>query len=389
MCMRISSPRFGPGPWVALLSLAPVGGCSTEVSLLPCEVRSWFEDADADGHGGATEGVRTCDAPPGYVDSHDDCDDGDAAVAPGAAEICDGRDNDCDTLVDDLDPGVIGGSIWYADADDDGAGDPAASITACGLPDGYSETNDDCAPADPGIHPGAPDSCDGVDQDCDGLDACTGCEEITDGLLARWAGDGDATDSWGTHDAAPQGSVTYVPGIYGDAFQFDGLSGVTVAHDAALDFSDGIPFTYALWVHRESARLPMHVLGRRGVCAAGNTFDYQLVLIDGPAGIGVDGWGYYNCSAIGDAAPALDTWEALVVTFDGDGWTIHQGGVEHGTEACGAEALPVLGNPLWIGRSGECGDGWVGAIDEVKLWNRVLTPAEIGCMSDPTFVLPF
>ena len=51
-----------------------------------------------------------------------DCDDSDAAVNPGATEVCDGIDNDCDGLTDSADDSVTGTSTFYADADGDGYG---------------------------------------------------------------------------------------------------------------------------------------------------------------------------------------------------------------------------------------------------------------------------
>jgi len=78
------------------------------------------------------------------VDACADCDDGDPAVHPGAVEVCDGFDNDCDGHVDGDDPDI-------GDADADGS-------PAC----------EDCDDLDPAVYPGAPEECDGVDNDCDG-----------------------------------------------------------------------------------------------------------------------------------------------------------------------------------------------------------------------------
>jgi hypothetical protein len=59
-----------------------------------------FLDADHDGHGDpATEATR-CVGFPGTAGLGDDCDDTRAEVSPGVAESCNGRDDDCDTLVD-------------------------------------------------------------------------------------------------------------------------------------------------------------------------------------------------------------------------------------------------------------------------------------------------
>jgi hypothetical protein len=79
----------------------------------------------------------------GYALEDGDCDDGDTAVHPGADELCDGKDTDCDGVRD---------LSETSDVDGDGS-------LACA----------DCADALPEIHPGADEFCDGRDSDCDGL----------------------------------------------------------------------------------------------------------------------------------------------------------------------------------------------------------------------------
>jgi hypothetical protein len=127
-----------------------------------------FEDLDGDRWGGDTTSPSpsmTC-AGAGISARTGDCNDAVAAIAPGASEgKADGVDQDCD-----------GVELCYADADLDGFGrdGTSASSTAldCQTP-GASPRNDDCNDASDIIHPSAPERpVSGVDEDCDGLEAC-------------------------------------------------------------------------------------------------------------------------------------------------------------------------------------------------------------------------
>ena len=135
-----------------------------------------YLDVDGDGYGGPSAAPSTdgdC-SDPGEAPTFEDCDDGDAGVHPAGLEVPDdGVDQDCDGF-DTL--------TCYADTDADGYGagaDLLASAASCGSA-GYASSDDDCGPTDPSIHPNAAESCDPVDSDCDG-DLVDGLFADTDG----------------------------------------------------------------------------------------------------------------------------------------------------------------------------------------------------------------
>jgi hypothetical protein len=128
------------------------------------DATTWYGDADGDGYGGSTFVAVACTAPSSFVATSTDCDDLDATAYPGAAEVCDGADNDCNGTADD---GV--GTVFYADADADGYGDASSTTTACSVPSGYTTDATDCDDADPTVSPGSLEVCDGADNDCDGV----------------------------------------------------------------------------------------------------------------------------------------------------------------------------------------------------------------------------
>jgi hypothetical protein len=123
-----------------------------------------YRDSDGDGFGNPNLILYSCPWPAGYVPIAGDCNDNNAQIHPGAAEMCDGLDNDCDGQVD---LGLI--TTSYLDQDHDGYGNPSVSYYGCAPPTGYILDNTDCDDAHATVHPGAAEICDGLDNDCNGV----------------------------------------------------------------------------------------------------------------------------------------------------------------------------------------------------------------------------
>jgi MYXO-CTERM domain-containing protein len=130
------------------------------------DVKTWYGDSDADGYGNASSTDLDCDQPSGFVDNDADCDDNDANTNPGANELCDTIDNNCDGAVDE--DSAVDALTYYADTDTDGYGDGANSTKACTQPSNYLTDNTDCNDGNSSIYPGATEYCDTTDWDCDG-----------------------------------------------------------------------------------------------------------------------------------------------------------------------------------------------------------------------------
>ena len=67
-----------------------------------CTLATWYEDSDDDGYGNPAVSQVACAKPAGYVADNTDCDDSDGDVYPGATELIDGKDNDCDGMTDEV-----------------------------------------------------------------------------------------------------------------------------------------------------------------------------------------------------------------------------------------------------------------------------------------------
>ena len=206
--------------------------CDDEVDEDAVDAATWYADLDSDGVGGGVPMLAACDQPTGYVGSAGDCDDLDPDTYPGATEICDGVDNDCDAALnveeldddgdglrgcegdcDDGDPAVhpgadelcdaadndcdgnvdenaIDGTPWFADLDGDGAAGDVVQVEACDAPAGYQAAATDCDDLDATSFPGAAEICDGADNDCDAAVPADELDGDGDGLSAC-AGDCD------------------------------------------------------------------------------------------------------------------------------------------------------------------------------------------------------
>ena len=140
---------------------------------------NFYADADSDTYTVATA-TRYCDIVVGYVASVSapiDCNDNDAAINPGATEICDAAnvDENCNGLADNADSGAadLGKSNFYADADSD-TYTVATATRYCDIVVGYVASVSapiDCNDNDAAINPGATEICDAanVDENCNGL----------------------------------------------------------------------------------------------------------------------------------------------------------------------------------------------------------------------------
>jgi len=127
----------------------------------------YYRDFDGDGYGDLTTSISICVLPIGYTLDQTDCNDLNININPLAAEVCDGVDNNCDGLIDDADPLVIGMTDWFIDADLDGFGSADSMFTSCFLPFGFADNTDDCNDASALINPTKLDICDLIDNDCD------------------------------------------------------------------------------------------------------------------------------------------------------------------------------------------------------------------------------
>ncbi len=196
---------------------------------------TYYRDADLDGHGNKNQSMKSCNgmAPaPSYVLSNDDCDDTRKDIYKDAPELCDSVDNDCDDLIDEgynlgavCDNGCASGQVrckvgdvnatecdaprpttWYPDEDRDGHGKTTGGVSSCTQPTGYVALTDDCNDGNPFTYQGAPELCDGEDNDCDNAvdeGSCGG---------AQWTESTIGSQDWRSVGVASNGKMWMVGG---------------------------------------------------------------------------------------------------------------------------------------------------------------------------------
>jgi len=139
-------------------------------------VMMFYQDYDGDGFGNSGAPMMNCGQPAGYVSDSTDCDDSNLTVYPGAPEICDELDNDCDGNTDEGLPSYT----LYEDMDGDGFGSQV-SLTYCdSTVAGWSLISGDCIDTNDQVYPGATEVLDnGIDENCDGFDNYAGLTDVS------------------------------------------------------------------------------------------------------------------------------------------------------------------------------------------------------------------
>lgn len=125
----------------------------------------YYSDNDGDGFGNPDAFVSACLSPDNFVLQPGDCDDENVSINPNALEICNDIDDNCDINIDE----GLQFETYYEDLDQDGYGNDAVSVVKCILPMGFVALHGDCSDEAPAINPGNIEQCgDGLDNDCNG-----------------------------------------------------------------------------------------------------------------------------------------------------------------------------------------------------------------------------
>ncbi len=208
-----------------------------------------------------------------------------------------------------------------------------------------------------------------------------GATAAPSGLVGWWGGDGDARDISGNGiNGSLVGGTGLAVGRVGQGFSFDGIDDkVSIPHNA--NQNTGSQITIEGWVYPDSYGHGRPILEKR---SAGNVGGWDLETVTSPFG-NINSLGFYIW--IGGSVQSLFTpsnslsvgvWQHVAATYDGTTMRVFVNGVEIASRAQSG-SIDASTEPLGIGNNVVNPNGfvWHGGLDEISLYNRGLTAAEV------------
>ncbi|HEV2434581.1 MAG TPA: immunoglobulin domain-containing protein, partial [Verrucomicrobiae bacterium] len=197
----------------------------------------------------------------------------------------------------------------------------------------------------------------------------TPCDPSPPGLVSWWAGEDNANDRIGTNNGTLFGNTTYGPGEVGQGFVFDGNgSGVSVGNPSSLQLQ---VLTIEMWIKRGSSS----VIGNgTGAVLFGYDTGGYLLWMDANGALHFNQEGEF--SATTGPTIADTNLHHVAVTFSGSTVDFYLDG--NLTDSVSHSVTFTFTTPVGIGCYADAkNQGFLGSLDEVSVYNRVLTATEI------------
>jgi hypothetical protein len=216
---------------------------------------------------------------------------------------------------------------------------------------------------------------------------CRTCTPSPSGLRSWWPGDGSASDINSSRNGIPEGSVTFARGTIGQAFQFNGSQsdGVNLGDVADFDFTPTSSFTIEAWINISALAIAPDdgqvIVALNYKCS--NTTQVLAIQNTGKAFFQVRDVNGFGGLAISPSDVSLNTWHHIAgvreVTGSGKTVKLFIDGVLAASTVDMSTGSLVNNGPDYIGRRFPCAvnDPFNGLIDEVSIYDRALTDAEI------------
>jgi len=196
----------------------------------------------------------------------------------------------------------------------------------------------------------------------------------TAGLVAQYPFNGNANDAVGGHNGTVSGTPTYAAGRVSQAIQLNGVD--QMVDVGAVGISGAAPRTIAGWARGNATvgALPdwINIFGFTGPSGDNGHFDIELVNV-GARGYGIHVYGWERL-----IMPIDLNWHHLAASYDGTTIKWYGDG-----QLIGSDSSRILNTPnnVHMGKRDDNENYWPGRVDEVYIYNRVLSGPEIGWLA--------
>jgi hypothetical protein len=205
--------------------------------------------------------------------------------------------------------------------------------------------------------------------------ATTGTAVGPAGLVAGYnfdAGSGTtAADISGSGNTGTLNGATWVSGKYGGGLMFNGSATVSVPSSSSLNVTSGI--TLCAWIQPTANQSGWRTIMQK------QTDAFFLNASNSTGALRPSGGATVNGNTVwltGTTANPLNAWTHVCMTYDGSNERLYVNGALAATQAASG-LIQTTSSPLWIGGNSPYGEYFIGVIDEARIYNRALSPAEI------------
>jgi len=214
---------------------------------------------------------------------------------------------------------------------------------------------------------------------------------LDEGMVAYYPFNGNALDKSGNGNDGISYNATLTQDRFGNpssAYNFNGTNGyIQVAHSPQFDISKSLGFSVAFWFNSASAQRPIYSLVVYSSHFSGGIWNSGWTVQctnDGYYGVNNFGFWFGNGSTMGNGANTTcfsdNTWHLFSATFDGRKVNVYLDGVLKGNFLFDPNSSPVanlISEALSIGSSPRGGSYFKGDMDDIRIYNRALTAAEV------------
>jgi len=194
----------------------------------------------------------------------------------------------------------------------------------------------------------------------------------TNGLVGYWPFNGNANDLSGNNLNGSVYGATLSTDRFGNsnsAYNFNGTDSIVVNNDSLLNFTAGSSITISVWAKKTATTDLFHILGKRVAC--GPNFQYQIGSNAAPDGLSFGGSGNLLNSGF---FLTSNQWYHIIGEFDGLKCKLYVNGAI--IDSSSASLPSIVSANFIFGFSGTC-TGFVGVIDDIRIYNRALNQVEI------------